>query len=557
MSSGGGDRVARHRYAPLRPHEAGRPGASRDGRAAALGGAAAQGRPLGRVLQPRRLPDEDEGRRAAARDPHDPRPGECDVRALRLHAPQHVHQRPEAPDADVPREARRARVLRRPDHRRGGLRGVGRGGPPRGALHRRRPRPPVPHRPRRPRPPRGRVLPRPLPTFERDLGPHRGQGGPGEENREAGAAGGAGAGDGAGAVPSGILISLTFRVPNAKNDKKPTITVLYDAEEDRVRAEALAKKEKFPSLVSTQVADVLTKRGYEVKLLAAQPPIKKLVRLIEDDNSDLIFNVCESLGGDGGEERRIAAVLELLDKRFTGSGSLALTLAGDKSLSKKLFDFHRVSSPEFAIIGPGRVEAKATLNTFPLMVKPIATDASIGINARSIVNSIDEMMERVFAIHAEFHTPALVEQYIEGREIYVGLLGSPLEALPPIEWDLSKLPPDLPRIAGTEAKWEHDFKEAKEFVPKDVVKDPEIMNRIREVALGAWKALMIRDYARIDMRLTSDGVPYVIEVNPNPWLDSRAEFAMAARGAKMSPGDVIERLVQLAAEHPIRERSAI
>ncbi|HKO57733.1 MAG TPA: D-alanine--D-alanine ligase [Thermoanaerobaculia bacterium] len=341
---------------------------------------------------------------------------------------------------------------------------------------------------------------------------------------------------------------------NAKPDKKPTITVLYDAEEDRVREEALAKKEKFPALVSTQVGDVLTKRGYEVKLLAAQSPIKKLVRLIEDDNSDLIFNVCESLGGDGGEERRIAAVLELLDKRFTGSASLALTLAGDKSLSKKLFDFHRVSSPEFAIIGPGRVEAKSTLNTFPLIVKPIATDASIGINARSIVNSIDELMERVFAIHSEFHTPALVEQYIEGREIYVGLLGNPLEALPPIEWDLSKLPADLPRIAGTEAKWENDFKEAKQFVPEDVMGDAELLRRIQETAIAAGSAMLIRDYARIDMRLAPDGTPFVIEVNPNPWLDHRAEFAMASRRRKpeLTYGDLIERIVELAMARSMR-----
>lgn len=353
------------------------------------------------------------------------------------------------------------------------------------------------------------------------------------------------------------LASSLDRLPSvasANAKPKPSITILYDAEEDRVRAEELADGKKSPPLVTTQIGEILGKRGYAVKTLAAQAPIKKLVRLMEDDGSDLIFNVCESLGGEGGEERRIAAVLELLDKRFTGSGSLALTLAGDKSLSKKLFDFHGVSSPEFAIITPERVEAKATLDTFPLIVKPIATDASIGINAKSIVRSAGELMERVFAIHQEFHTPALVEQYIEGREIYVGLLGNPLEALPPIEWDLSKLPPDLPRIAGTEAKWEHDFKEAKEYVPRDIVENEELLRRIQETAIAAGNALLIRDYARIDMRLAADGTPYVIEVNPNPWLDSRAEFAMAARRGKpeLSYGDLIERIVELAVSRPMR-----
>src|SRR5438309_4922253 len=102
----------------------------------------------------------------------------------------------------------------------------------------------------------------------------------------------------------------------AKNGSKPTITILYDADEDRVRAEALAKKEKFPALVSVQIEDVLTKRGYTIKRLAAEPPIKRLVRLREDEASDLILNVCDSLGGDGGQDRRIAAVLELLEKRL-------------------------------------------------------------------------------------------------------------------------------------------------------------------------------------------------------------------------------------------------
>jgi len=344
-----------------------------------------------------------------------------------------------------------------------------------------------------------------------------------------------------------------------QHETKPSVTILFDAQEESNRKEELAEGKKVPQLVKQQIETVLTKRGYAVKCLAAEAPVKKLVRQLEDDASDLIFNICESLGGAPDEERRIAALLELLEKRFTGSGSLALTLAGDKSLAKKLFDFHGVKSPDFAIIAPGRVEGDPTLKTFPLIVKPTAMDASIGIDAKSVVHSIEEMMERVFVIHNELHNPALVEQYIEGREIYVSMIGNPPDVLPPIEWDLSKLPADLPRIAGTEAKWDHDFKEAREFVPQDVIADEAVMNRIREAALGAWNALLIRDYARIDMRLTPDGIPYVIEVNPNPWLDNRAEFAMAARRAKpeMSHGDLIERIVQLAMAHPIRERVAI
>lgn len=345
-----------------------------------------------------------------------------------------------------------------------------------------------------------------------------------------------------------------------KPGEKPTITILYDAQEEREREAALARGEKFPTLVSQQIEESLTKRGYTIKKLAAVPPVKKLVRQLEDDNSDLIFNVCESLGGDGAEERRIASMLELLDKRFTGSGSLALTLAGDKSLAKKLFQFHDVSSPDFTIVAPGHTEGTQNLDKFPLIVKPIATDASIGINSKSVVGTVHELMDRIFAIHEEFHTPALVEEYIDGREIYLGLLGNPPTMLTPIEWDLSKLPENLPRIAGTEAKWDEwknpEFKAAKEFVPEDILANETVMEKLRHAAIGAWKAVQVRDYARIDVRLNSEGTPYVIEVNPNPWLDRSAEFAMAARRSKpeLSFGDLIERIVDLAMTREMRER---
>src|SRR5439155_6180129 len=179
---------------------------------------------------------------------------------------------------------------------------------------------------------------------------------------------------------------------------------------------------KVPELICDQIANVLMKRGYKVKTLAAEAPVKKLVRKLEEDASDIVFNVCESLGGAPGEERRIAAVLELLEKRFTGSGSLAMTIATDKSLAKKLFDFHKVKSPDFVIIAPGRVEGNPSLTMFPMIVKPTAMDASIGIDAKSVVHSVEELMERVQYIHNEFHNPALVEQYIEGREIYVSMI---------------------------------------------------------------------------------------------------------------------------------------
>jgi len=327
---------------------------------------------------------------------------------------------------------------------------------------------------------------------------------------------------------------------------KPSITILYDADEERVRAEALAKGEEFPRLVVDQLHDVLSARGYATRCLSAQTPVDALMRRLADDDSDLIFNVCESLGGEGSEERQVASMLELLDKRFTGSGSLALMLAGDKSLAKKLFAFHGIRSPDFAIIAPGHIEGAPKLDRFPLIVKPIATDASIGIDAGSVVHSVDAMLERVFSIHNEFHTPALVEEFIDGREIYAALLGNPFDALPPIEWDLSQ----YGGIAGTEAKWK-DTDTSNEFVAEDLRNDAEL----RRVAIDAAQALLVRDYARVDLRVAGDGTPFVIEVNPNPWLDANAEFSMAARHGSLDYGALIERIVELAMARPIRKRS--
>ena len=157
-------------------------------------------------------------------------------------------------------------------------------------------------------------------------------------------------------------------------------------------------------------------------------------------------------------------------------------------------------------------------------------------------------MERIHALHEELDVPILIEEYIEGREIYAAILGNdPPEALPLIELDLSKLPADTPRIAGREVKFDRDSEEyrlTKSALAKDV--DEETTEKLQEAAKTAYRALKLRDYARIDRRLTKDGTIYVIEANPNPWLSSQAEFAMAARGSDRTYTQMIETIVEVA-----------
>ncbi len=336
------------------------------------------------------------------------------------------------------------------------------------------------------------------------------------------------------------------------------ITVLYDAIEDKEKAEAEARGEKFP-LVYESVCRILEDRGHGVKLLPAGARIRDLVSKIAGDQSDLIFNLCESLAGVNHHEQNVASLLELMGKRFTGSPSIGLALAQDKALSKKLFSFHAVPYPKFSVMDGGQVEWADNLE-FPLFVKPLNQDASIGIDSNSIVNNVKELMERISYIRTEFSAPALIEEYVEGREIYVGVLGNDKpEVLPLLEWDFSKLPPEEMKIASSDAKWDKKSAgyKAPERFPDDIPE--EVVQRIAEAAINAFRSLKLRDYGRIDLRLvhpkTKAKAPdawefFVIEANPNPHLDSKGELSLAAQKHGLSYPDLIQRIVDLAVERP-------
>jgi D-alanine-D-alanine ligase len=326
--------------------------------------------------------------------------------------------------------------------------------------------------------------------------------------------------------------------------EKLKVTLLYDVIEDT---------EKIPGAdqpVYKQVATALKRRGHEIKTLAAQPSLRTLVADVEKDDSDIIFNLCESLGGDDAQAIRVASLLELLGKRFTGAGAFGLTLAQDKALAKKIFSFHGLSYPKFSAMEAGAVEWSDELQ-FPLFVKPSNTDSSIGIDAGALVRNIKELMERISYIHTEFKAPVLIEEFIEGREVFVGVLGNDkMEALPIIEWDFSKVK-DGPKFATAEAKWNKNSEgyKAPELFPEDI---PEsVYKRIQIAAVEACKALKLLDYGRVDMRLCpgqrdEDWQFFIIEVNPNPYLEQRSELALAAKQHGLSFPDLVEKILEAA-----------
>src|SRR5258705_2048428 len=297
--------------------------------------------------------------------------------------------------------------------------------------------------------------------------------------------------------------------------------------------------------VEEEVADALTKLGHEPVLYEVDGTMKSLLGLARVD-CDLVFNLCESFAGDDTADFKIAAYLELIGKKYTGSGTHGLMVAQDKAIAKKISAFPGIHTPTFAKSFRGRLDFSHDLE-FPVIVKPAREDGSIGIEFSAVVNSIRELMERMDWLHANFDSPVLIEEYVDGREMYVGVIGNDKpEALPVIELDLSKLPDGTPRIASAEVKWGKGtkaYRDTKSAIATDVPE--ETVALLQQTAVAAYQALELRDYGRVDMRLQPDGRVQVIEVNPNPWLSSRAEFAMAARKSGPTSPQLIAEIVEL------------
>ena len=295
-----------------------------------------------------------------------------------------------------------------------------------------------------------------------------------------------------------------------------------------------------------EIFEALEKLGHEPSYMVLDGTDKTLSALGKSD-TDMFFNLTESYAGDDTKEMNVAAYLDLLGRVYTGAGPQALYLAQDKSLAKKLFKFHDIQSPYFATCYRGLVDHAQDIK-FPLIVKPTSEDGSIGIDQFSVVSSVKDLMERIHYIQEEFDSPALIEEYIEGREIYAAVMGNEHpEALPLIELDLSKLPEGMAKVAGTEVKWEKDteaYKVTKSAPAEDL--DEEAVELLSKTALQTYRALQLRDYGRIDMRLTPKGEVYVIEANPNPWLSSNSEFFMAAKKSGKSYMEMVEAIIDLA-----------
>lgn len=297
--------------------------------------------------------------------------------------------------------------------------------------------------------------------------------------------------------------------------------------------------------VARGFARVLQANGDHADCFGVGAELCALPRAFLDFGPDVVVNLCESWAGDPRGELIVPALLEVARLPYTGSRPLALALSLHKHQAKQVLRAHGVPTPEWALVS--RLEQLGSVDVpLPAIVKPAHEDASIGIDRRSLVRTREELAWAVERVLTERRQPALVERFIDGRELNVALLGDPPEVLPINEIDFSALEAGHPRIVTYAAKWDESAPEYHSTMPVRAALPPAQLARVQEVARAAFAALELRDYGRVDLRLDAAGEPFVIEVNPNCDLAPDAGFAKAARAAGLEWDALVLRVVGLA-----------
>ena len=295
------------------------------------------------------------------------------------------------------------------------------------------------------------------------------------------------------------------------------------------------------------VVSTLTAMGHDVRPLAVHDDLGDIRRTAEEWKPHIAFNLLEGFDDITIFDQNVVSHLELLKLAYTGCNPRGLLLARDKSLSKKLLAYHRIHVPEADVIRAGRPIRRPKRLTFPLIVKSLTQEASIGISQASVVDSDEKLKERVQFIHDSIGTAAIVEQYVEGREIYVGIHGNQtLHALPVWELFFKNMPEGARRIATDRVKWSVKYQNKYGIDSGPAVDLPDTKrDEIQHLCKRAYRALELSGYARIDLRLDESGKIWVLEANPNPQIAKGEDFAASAEKAGMSYEALMQRIINL------------
>ncbi len=295
------------------------------------------------------------------------------------------------------------------------------------------------------------------------------------------------------------------------------------------------------------VISCLRQCGHEVRPIGIGDSLTELRTTMADWRPQICFNLLEEFDGIVTYDQHIVAWLELLRQPYTGCNPRGMMLSRDKVLSKQLLAWHRIPTPQFAVFVRGRAIRIPARMRYPLFVKSATEDASLGISQASIVEDAARLRERIAFIHEHTSSDALVEEYVEGREFYVGVIGNDrIRTLPPWEFIFGELKAGRAGIATRKAKWDRAY-QARHGITSDVASDlPDgLAARLDKLARRIYRALHMSGYARMDFRVRADGTPYFLEANANPNVEEEEDFAYAALEGGMDYSALLERIIAL------------
>ncbi len=330
--------------------------------------------------------------------------------------------------------------------------------------------------------------------------------------------------------------------------KRLKILALFDAIAPTTLNQDLSAELKTDDWkTEANVLGALADLGHTVEHLALFDDLDVLGQKLQSFAPDLIFNLADQFKNNRAFDQNIVSFLEMHGVPFTGCGSTGLTLCKHKGISKKILSYHRIHVPQFTVIARGKRLVRPKRLKFPILVKPLKEESSLGISQGSFVESDDQFKERVQFLHDKFDSDVIAEEYIAGRELYVSILGNHrLQVLPIRELIFREVPPDEPKIATYKAKWDEDYRKRwgleNQFAEG---LDPALVRLIETTCKRIYHLLTIDGYARLDLRVTAANEVYFIEANPNPMLAADEDFAQSALQANLTYPQLIDRLVRL------------
>lgn len=332
--------------------------------------------------------------------------------------------------------------------------------------------------------------------------------------------------------------------------RRKKLRVLVLMHEDLVPPEdvdALSESEFHRIKAESDILEALESLGHETRKLGVRDAVRPIRQAVEEWKPDIVFNLLDEFQGEAIYDQHVVAFLELLRVPYTGNNPRGLVLARDKALSKKVAMYHRITVPRFFTARTNRRVRRPTRMEYPLIVKSLVEEASMGISKASIVRDDEALEARVQFMHERIGTDAIVEQFIPGREIYVGVIGNDrLVALPPRELIVDELEPGDDLIATESLKHNVAYQKKHGVRIADAKKLPEGVARdLVRVSKRIYRMLSLEGYARIDYRLSEDGKLYFLEANPNPELANFEELASAAKKAGISYENLIQRILSL------------